>query len=157
MDVGGLTFSQEHVGDFGGGVVAEELAKSFLVVSDAMSFDESEKISRRETGEGGFGEVRIGGDEVFRGGVNVGEIATAPAGDEDFLANAVGVFEYGDAATAFTRFDGAKKSCGASAENQNVEGTGQRCLTEIGSSAIRYGGQCRAEIGGGEGEDAQDQ
>jgi len=122
-----------------------------------MLFDEGKKIAGCEAGESGSSEIGIGGVEILGFGVNVGEIAAATAGDEDFLANAVGVFEYGDAATAFTRFDGAKKSCGASAENQNVEGTGQRCLTEIGSSAIRYGGQCRAEIGGGEGEDAQDQ
>jgi hypothetical protein len=93
------------------------LAESFFVVSDAMFFDESEKVGGRETGESGFSEMRIRGEKVFRRAVNVGEIAPATAGDKDFFADAVGMFEDGDAAAAFAGFDGAKKASGASAEN----------------------------------------
>jgi hypothetical protein len=77
------------------------------VVADAMFFDESEKIFWRETGESGFGEVRIGGEEIFGRCANVREIAAASAGDENFLADAVGVFEDSDATTALPRLDGA--------------------------------------------------
>ena len=59
----------------------------------------------------------IGGEEVIRGGVNVGEIAAATAGDEDFFADAVGVFKDGDAAAAVAGFDGTKEAGGASAED----------------------------------------
>ncbi len=117
LDVGGATFGFEQVDDLGGGIVAEELAESFFVPGDAMFLDESEKVVRGETGEGGFGEVGIGGKEVFRRGVKVGEIAAASAGDEDFLANAVGMFDYCDAAAALACLDGAEEAGGTGAEN----------------------------------------
>jgi hypothetical protein len=98
-------------------MVAEELAKSFLVPGDAMFFEECKKTCGRETGERGFGEVGIGGDKVFRGAMNIGEIATATAGNEDFLADAVGTFEDGDSAAALSCLDGAEEAGGASAEN----------------------------------------
>jgi hypothetical protein len=61
--------------------------------------------------------VGIGGKEVFRRGMNVCEIAAAAAGDEDFLANAVGMFDYCDAAAALACLDGAEEAGGAGAEN----------------------------------------
>jgi hypothetical protein len=85
--------------------------------ADAMFINESNEIVGRETGKGGFGEVGIGGDKVFRRGMNVREIAAAAAGDENFLPNAVGVFDDGHAAAAFARLDGAKEACGACAKN----------------------------------------
>jgi hypothetical protein len=39
--------------------------------------------------------------------VQVGEIATASAGDQDLLANAIGAFQYGNTAAALSRLDGA--------------------------------------------------
>ena len=101
--------------------------------ADAMFIDESKKIVGRKAGKGGFGEVGIGGDKVFRGGVNVREIAAATAGDEDFFANAVRVFEDGHATAALAGLNGAKKACGACAKNENVEGTRQGCLTGVWS------------------------
>jgi hypothetical protein len=94
-----------------------------------MFLDERKKIAGREAGQGGFGEVGIGGKEIFGRGVNVGEIATTTAGDEDFFADAVGMLDDRDAATTFASFDGAEKAGGASAEDQNVKGTGQMGLT----------------------------
>jgi len=66
-----------------------------------MLFDEGEKIFRREAGERGFGEIGIGRVEILGPGMNVGEIAAATTGDEDLLADAVGVLDDGDAASAF--------------------------------------------------------
>jgi len=150
LDVGGATSGFEQVDDFGGGIVAEELAESFFVPGDAMFSDESKKIIGRETGEGGFGKVGIGGEEIFRCCVNVGEIAAAAAGDEDFFADAVGMFEDGDAAAAFAGFDGAEEAGGAGAQDQNVEGMGQGCLTgEWWRHYVR--GNFRAEAVRGEG------
>ncbi len=105
--VGGAAFGFEHVGDVAGGVVAEELAEGFFVVGDAMFFDEGEEIRGSVAGQGGFGEVGIRGEEILRLAMDVGEVAAASAGDEDFLADAVGVFEDGDATAALARFDGA--------------------------------------------------
>ena len=63
----------------------------------------------------------IGGEEVLRLAVNVGEVAAASAGDEDFLADAVGVFKDGDATATLAGLDGAQQTGSATADDQNVE------------------------------------
>jgi hypothetical protein len=73
--------------------------------------------------------MRICGKKIFRGGVKVGEITAASAGDEYFLADAVGVFDDGDAAATFTGFGSTEKAGGAGAEDEDVEGSGQRGLS----------------------------
>jgi hypothetical protein len=126
--MGGAAFGFEHGGDVGGGVIAEELAKSFFVVGDAMFFEEGEKVGGSVAREGGFCEVRIGGDKVFGRGVNVGEVAAASTGDENFFADAVGVLDDSDATAAVGGFNSAEEAGGACAEDQSVEGMGQKSL-----------------------------
>ena len=72
-----------------------------------MFFDERDEVIGRVAGQRGLCEVRIRGDEIFGRAMNVGEIAASAARDEDFLADAVGVFKDGDAASALTGFGGA--------------------------------------------------
>lgn len=117
----GAGFRFEEVGDVGGGAVAEELAEGFLVIGDTMLFDESDEICGGEAREGRFGKMRIGREEIFGRAIDVGEIAAASAGDEDFLAEAVGAFEDGDAAATLPCFDGAEKTGGTGTENDRVE------------------------------------
>ena len=54
--------------------------------------------------------------------MQIGEVATAAAGDEDLLANAIGVLQHGDPAATLAGFDGAHQSGCAAAENNYVEG-----------------------------------
>ena len=89
-----------------------------------MFFHERDEVIGRVAGQRGFCEVRIRGDEIFRRAMNVREVAASAAGDEDFFAGAVGVFEDSDAASALAGFDGAHESCGACAEDYGVEGVG---------------------------------
>jgi len=96
-------------------MVAEELAQRFFVVGDAMLGEEREEIGGSEAGQGGFGEVGIGGEEVVGSGMKIGEIAAASAGDENFLADAVGMFEDSDAAAAVGGFDGGEEAGGTGA------------------------------------------
>ena len=117
LSLGGVAFGFEHVGYFRGGIVAEELAKGFFAVSDAVFLDQGEKIVRRETGESGFGEVGIRGKEILRRAMNVGEIASASAGDEDLFPDALGVFKDGDAAATLGGLDRAKEAGRASTED----------------------------------------
>jgi len=93
LDSGGIAFGFEKAGDVGRRIVAEELAEHFFVVGDAMFLNENEKIVGRETGESGFDKVGVCGEEIFGRGVNVGEIAAATAGDKDFFADAVSMFD----------------------------------------------------------------
>ncbi len=135
--IGGAAFGFQHVGDVAGGVVAEELAERFFVVGDAMFFDEGEEISRRVAGQSGFGEVGIGREEILRLTMDVGEVAAASAGDEDFLADAVGVFEDGDATAELARFDGAQQAGCAAADDQDVEFLGQDAHRAVTGSHCR--------------------
>ena len=64
----------------------------------------------------------IGGEEVVGAGMQVGEVAASAAGDEDFFAGAAGALEHSYAAAAAAGFNGGHEACGASAENENVEG-----------------------------------
>jgi hypothetical protein len=53
--------------------------------------------------------------------MQIGEIATPAAGDEDLFADAIGVLQHGDPAATFAGFDGAHQSGGPAAENDYVE------------------------------------
>ncbi len=52
-------FALEQGDEVAGGAVAEELAEGFLVVRDAVAFDERDHVLRGEAGEGGAGELRV--------------------------------------------------------------------------------------------------
>jgi hypothetical protein len=114
-----------------GGIVAEELAESFFVIRNAMLFDEGDEVGGRVAGEGGFCEVRICGKEVVWLGVNIGEVAAASAGDEDFFADFLGALEEDDAAAAFAGFDCAEETGGAGTEDDYVE------IVHLSSSEVR--------------------
>ena len=60
FNAGALAFSEEHVENGAGGVVAEELAESFLVPGNAVAIDEFEEVGGLIERQRGFGEVRIG-------------------------------------------------------------------------------------------------
>ena len=112
------------------GAIAKKLAESFFVIGDAVLFNERDEVRGSEAGEGGFGEVRIGGDEIFRAAMDVCEIAAAASGDKDFLADLAGAFEDGNATAAPAGFDGAEESGGTCTEDQGVKGFSQgRILT----------------------------
>src|ERR1039458_1431050 len=49
----------EQVRNVPGGAIAEELSESFLVVGDAMPFDQGDEVLRGITGQRRFCEVRI--------------------------------------------------------------------------------------------------
>ncbi len=121
LDFGIAALGFEHVGDVLRGAVAEKLAESFLVVRNAMLFDQRDEVGWRVAGERGFREVLVGAEEILRAAVDVREVAAAAAGDENFLADAIGTLEDSDAASALAGFDGAEESRGACAENESVK------------------------------------
>ena len=54
-----------------------------------MAFYKLDEILRRVAGEGGSAEMRIVREKTFGARVDIGEIATAAAGDTDLLADLV--------------------------------------------------------------------
>lgn len=103
-----------------GGTVAEELAEGLLVVGNTVLFDQSNEVLRGVACEGRFCEVRVGGEEIFWTGVNVGKVAAASAGDENLFACAVGEVEDEDTAVAAAGFDGGHEACGTGAEDEYI-------------------------------------
>jgi len=102
--------------------IAEKLTKLLLVVTDFVLLDKADEIRRRVSRQRRLAEVRVGGEEIFRPAVQVREIATPAAGDQDLLANAIGVLKHRDPAATLTGFDGAHQAGCASAKNNYVEG-----------------------------------
>ena len=85
-----------------------------------MLLDELDEVGRGVAGEGGFGEVRIGGEEVVRADNEVCEVAAASAGDEDLAAGLVSVFDEGYAAALLGDFCGAEETGGTGPKNNGV-------------------------------------
>jgi len=113
-------FLLQHGNDVTGSSIAEQPAELFLVIRDAMFFDEANEVGGRIARECRLGEVGVGRKKIFGGGVEVGEIAAAAAGDQDFLADAVGALEDDDAASALAGFDGTHQAGSACSENDDV-------------------------------------
>src|SRR5215467_9221090 len=63
----------------------------------------------------------VGGDEVFRTAMQVGEVASPAAGDQDLFADTLGPLQHGHAASALAGFNGAHQAGCSGAENDYVE------------------------------------
>ncbi len=113
-------FLLEHGRDVARRSIAEQLAELLLVVGDAMFFDEAHEVGGSVAGERRFGEMRIGGKEILRAAVQVGEIAAAAAGDQDFLADSIGAFEHQNTPAALAGFNGTHQAGRAGSENDDV-------------------------------------
>ena len=86
-----------------------------------MFFHERDEVIGRVAGQRGFREVLVGADEIFGAAMDVREIAAPAPGDEDFLANAIGSFQYGNAASSFAGLGGAEESGCPGAEDEGVK------------------------------------
>src|SRR5258708_3040636 len=85
-----------------------------------MLFDEMHEVGRSIAGERRLGEVWIGRKKVLRAGVQVSEVATAAAGDQDFFADSIRAFEYQDTPTPLPGFNGTHQASSAGSENDDV-------------------------------------
>src|SRR5579859_2762171 len=110
----------EHGNDVARCTVAEELAQRFLVPADVVFFYQLQEVSRGVTRQSRLGKVRVRGKEVFRGGVQIREVATASARDEDLFPDALGMFQHQDTPTATTRMHGAEQTGSAASHDEHV-------------------------------------
>ena len=69
-----------------------------------MFFHECDEVVGCVSSQRGFCEMRICRDEIFGRAINICEVAASAAGDQNFFADAVGVIEKGDAASALAGF-----------------------------------------------------
>jgi hypothetical protein len=86
-----------------------------------MFFHQRDKVGRFKPGEGGFREMRVRRVEILRPAMEVCEIATASAGDQDLFARAIGAFKDCDAPAAFACFDRAHQASRPGAQYYRIE------------------------------------
>src|SRR5260370_10277833 len=86
-----------------------------------MLLDQRDEIRGRVPGKSGFREVFVCGNEILRLAMNVGEITAPAAGDQDFLADAIGTLTHRDTPPAFAGLDRAEKARGAATEKERVK------------------------------------
>jgi hypothetical protein len=137
LHAGGAAFRFQHVRDVFRGAIAEKLAQGFLVVGDAVFFNQGDEIGGGVAGQGGFREVFVRGEEVLGSAMDVGEIAAASTGDENFLADAIGTLQNGDTPPAFPGFNGAKQASRPGAKNQSVKPVVQGRISSDAESRSR--------------------
>jgi len=102
LDSAFFAFREQKIEDGVSRMIAEELAECLFVIGDVVFLDEFNEMARRVERERGLGEVWVGGKKAARLAVNVGEVAAASAGDEDFTAGQAAVIEKGYAASRAT-------------------------------------------------------
>jgi protease I len=126
----------QHLGDFAGGTVAEQLPEGLLVVGDAVALHQGDEVARRVSGERGFGKVWIARHEVLRRGGPVGEIAAPAAGDQDLARNPRVVLQHHNAPPALARLHGAHQPGGARSDDNSVHRFSRHPLTFWQSDAL---------------------
>ena len=77
--LGKSAFIHQHSDDLLSAFIAKQLAKRFLMPSDAIAIDQLHKVARGVACQSRFGEMRIGRDELRRAGAHIGEIAATTA------------------------------------------------------------------------------
>ena len=118
---GGAAFLFQHSQDVAGGTIAEQLSERLFVIRNAMLLDERDEIRGGIASQQGLREMRVPGKIILGLAAEVGEIAAAATGDENFFAKPVGVVEDDNAASALAGFDGALEPCRPGAQNDGVK------------------------------------
>ena len=86
-----------------------------------MPLDEPDKIRGGVARQRGFSEVWIGRKKIVRLRVQVGEVAAASAGDEDFYAGPLGTLNHRDAASTAAGFNRRHQAGCTAAEYEYIE------------------------------------
>lgn len=116
-----VTFHQQQVDDLARRSATEELTELFLVEFDLVFPDEPDEIFRRVSGEGRFTEMGILRNEVLGGGVDVREVAPAPARDYYLAADLCVALDDQDLTAALSGLDRAKETGSSAANDYGIE------------------------------------
>ena len=90
------------------------------MVTDAVFLDQVDEIVRRVPRQGGFVKIWVFADEIRRPSMNIGEITSPPAADQNLLSDLFRVFEDQYLAAPRARGDRAKQSGRAGADYNDV-------------------------------------
>ena len=117
-----MAFGAKKVHDLSRGSAAEELAQSFFIIRNVVLLHQLDEFAGGITLEGGSAEVWVVGEIIFRAGMEIGEIATPAAGDENFFSDTMVVLEHKHGPipqTSRSRTHQARATC---ANDDDVEG-----------------------------------
>jgi hypothetical protein len=117
----GRAFVEQHLDDALAALVAEQLPTVLLVPADAMAREQRREIGGRVSRQRRATEVRIPGDEVFRAGGAVGEVAPPAARDADLFGRLLGVVDQQDLEAALAGDARTEHPGGTSAQNDRVK------------------------------------
>ena len=117
---GPLALGEQHLENRLAGAVAEQLARRLFHMPDAVAFHHFHEMPGAVAVERRLAEVRVGGYEVVRRGVQVGEIAAPAAGHQDLLAGLVGVVQHQHRAAAITGAGGAHQTRRAGTDYHDI-------------------------------------
>ena len=90
----------------------------------------------------------IGGNEVFRAAMNVGEVAAAAAGDQNLFSDSVRVVQQGNPLAVFSGLDGAHQASRTCAENDDIKNLGHFVRPRRRTSPLCLGHIFVGAIGG---------
>ena len=121
LDAACLALGQQHGHDLPRRAVAEQLAQRLLVPGDAVLFDQGDEVVLGVAGQGRLAEVRVGRQERLGPRVQVGEIAAATTGDQDLLADLVGMLQHQHPAPALAGALRAHQARPAGPNDNHVE------------------------------------
>ena len=88
--------------------------------ADPVALDALQEILRREAGQGGAAEFRVGRKVVAGRSAQVGEVAPSSSGDGDLLAHAVVVLEDENTPPALCGEHRAEQSGSTAAEDNDI-------------------------------------
>ena len=106
---------------------------------DIVTREKVDEIPLRVAAERGFAEMGVFGEEVFRPGIEIGEVAAPTAGNADLFTRRLGMIQHENARPGM---GGAHHAGGAGAKDQRVD----LHRIALGASGVR--GQ-RVSVGAG--------
>jgi hypothetical protein len=121
IDAHAIAFCHKHGDHRLRRAVAEQLAEGFFVPGDAVLVDQGDEIVLSIAGQRRFAEMRVAGQEIFRPGIEIREVAAPAARNQDLLARRVRVVEQQHAPPAGTGRHRAHHAGGARADDDDVE------------------------------------
>jgi hypothetical protein len=119
-DSGFAALALQHSDDLTRTAVAELLSQLLFVVGDAMFFYEPNEVPWSVAGQCRFAEVRVPGEVVLCGGVDIGKITTPPSGNFDLLSKPFVVFQKQDPPSTIRRCEGAKHAATTTTNNNDI-------------------------------------
>ena len=121
----GTTLVEKHRDDRAGTAVAELLAELLFVVRNPVPFDQVDEVPRRVARQRRSAEVAVLRKEIFRPGMDIGEVAAAPARYRDFLAHPITVLQEGHSAPALPSRQCAHHPGRAATDDYDIEARGR--------------------------------